>query len=437
MQMAVKVAVLGPKDLVDRIVDEGKNYKYLEMIPCPYKRETETMPILNALGNDIGLILFSGPIPYHIARKSVERDLPMLYVSYSGSAFYKVLFCCFQRLGWDSKQKLRFSLDTIHRPLAEEILRELDIADYELYTSENRTETAGDTPAQFHIRLFDEGKTDFGITCLTSAYGELQNRGIPSFRIVPTMSSIRDALNLANLEARNLIFKEAQLCVGVMRILNRREMRNYSSSEYEQKRMNLLVTELFINFSEGIKASMKTEGDDEYIFYATRGAIENVSNNYSCMPLIQDIEEHTSYKVCIGLGYGYSGNEAEKNSWEALKHAIGFKENTCFVVFEDGKIRGPLEAGRTMEYYPGSQQSGMVDLAQKSNVSIMTLNKVVSIFQSGKEIVTANDISDSLNITLRSARRILNSLEKSGIVVMAGEEQPATRGRPRQIYKLA
>lgn len=434
--MAVKVAVLGPKDLVDRIVGEGKAYKYLDMIPFPYKKETETMSIMNKLDNDVDLILFSGPIPYHIARKNVERDLPMLYVSYSGSAFYKVLFCCFEQLRWDNKQKLRFSLDTIHRPLAEEILSELNIKNYGIYTSESQGENAEENPAQFHIRLFNEGKIDFCITCLTSAYEDLKNLQIPSYRIVPTMSSIREALGLANLEARNLIFKEAQLCVGVMRILNRQEMRNYSSSEYEQKRMNLLVTELFINFSEGIKASMKVEGDDEYIFYATRGAIENVSNCYSCMPLIQDIEEHTSCKVCIGLGYGYSGNEAEKNSREALKHAIGFKENTCFVVFEDGKIRGPLEAGKTMEYYSRSQRSDLVDLAQKSNMSIMTLNKVISIFQSGKDYIAANDISESLNITLRSARRILSNLEKSGIITMAGEEQPGTRGRPRQIYKL-
>lgn len=434
--MAVKVAVLGPQDLVDRIVSEGKNYKYLDMVPFSYKKETETMSIMSRLDNDVDLILFSGPIPYHIARKNVQRDLPMLYVSYSGSAFYKVLFCCFEQMDRNCTKKLRFSLDTIHRATAEEILSELDITDYEMYTSENQGENAEENPTQFHIRLFNEGKIDFCITCLTSAYEALMNLKIPSYRIVPTMSSIREALGLTNLEARNLIFKEAQLCVGVMRILNRQEMKNYSSSEYELKRMNLLVAELFINFSEGIKASMKVDSDDEYIFYATRGAVENVSNNYSCMPLIRDIEEHTSYKVCIGLGYGYSGNEAEKNSREALKHAVNYKENTCFVVFEDGKIRGPLEAGRTIEYYSGSQQADLIELAQKSGMSIMTLNKIISVFQSGKEYITANTISESLNITLRSARRILNNLEKSGIILMAGEEQPATRGRPRQIYKL-
>ena len=54
----------------------------------------------------------------------------------------------------------------------------------------------------------------------------------------------------------------------------------------------------------------------------------------------------------------------------------------------------------------------------------------------GKDTITANDIAEVLNITLRSARRILNSLNESGIASLIGKEQPAGRGRPRQVYKI-
>lgn len=435
--MSIKVAVLGPKDLADRIVKAGSEFKVLDMVSYAYKSETETMSIINGFINDVDLIIFTGPIPYYIARKNVERDIPMLYVSYSGTAFYKTLFNHLQSIAWNRSMKLKFSIDTIHKRTVEEMLSELDITDYELNPKEYDDYISAGELVQFHYNLYKQGKIDFAITCLTSAYDNLKNLNVPVYRIVPTGMSIRETLKLANLEAINLISKEAQLCVGVVKVLNRNEISNYSPSEYEQKRMGLTMTELFINFCEEIKASMKIENNDEYMFYATRGAIESVTNFYRFMPLIQDINEHLPYKMCIGLGYGYSANEAEKNSREALKHAISYNKNSCYVIMEDGKVRGPLEAGRMIEFYSKAEESQLIEVAQKSKVSVMTLNKILGIMESGnKESITANDIAETLNITLRSARRILSSLEEAGGAVAIGEEQPAGRGRPRQIYKI-
>lgn len=435
--MPIKVAVLGPKDLVDRIIEAGSGYKMLDMVQYSYKSETETMPIINRIIDDFDLIIFSGPMPYYIARKNVEKDIPMLYVSYSGTAFYKTLFSYLESITWNHSMKFRFSIDTIHRRTVEEMLEELDITNYELNTKEYEDYISAEELVKFHYDIYTQGMTDFAITSLTSAYDNLKRLNVPVYRIVPTIMSIRDTLKMASLEAENLISKEAQLCVGVVKILNKNEISNYSPSEYEQKRMGLTMTEIFIDFCEEIKASMKVESDDEFIFYATRGAIESVTNFYRYMPLIQDINEHLIYKVCVGLGYGYSANEAEKNSREALKHAISYNKNSCYVIMENGMVRGPLEAGRTIEFYSRTQESQLVAVSKRSKVSVMTLSKIAGIMESrGKKTIMANDIAESLNITLRSARRILNSLEEAGNAVAVGEEQPAGRGRPRQIYKI-
>ena len=435
--MSAKVAVLGPQDLVERICKDGKQYKMLEMVPFAYKNEAEVLSIIDRIETKVDILLFSGPIPYYAARESVDVDLPMLYVSYSGSALYKALFCYFEEKHRDSHTKLRISIDTLHKHIIEEIFQELHITDYELYAKSYDSNSSHDEFVAFHRDLYQQGKTDVAFTCLTSAYSGLNDLKVPVFRIVPTTSSIREGLQFAATEARNLVSKEAQLCVGVVRILDRQKLDSYLPSAYEQKRIELIFEELFVNFCEEIKASMKEDNSNgEYIFYATRGAIERATGYYRYMPLIRDIDEHLTVKVGIGLGYGYTGNEAEKNSREALKHAVHTNKSACFAIFQDGKIRGPLESGRVIEFYSKSEESKLIDLARKSNVSIMTLNKITGILASGKQHITANDIAESLNITLRSSRRILSSLEKSGIAVVVGVQQPSTRGRPRQIYKI-
>ncbi len=198
------------------------------------------------------------------------------------------------------------------------------------------------------------------------------------------------------------------------------------------------MTELFINFCEKMKASMKFVNEDEYRFYATRGAVESATDNYKFMPLIQEINDKLPFTICIGLGYGYSANEGEKNSSEALKYAISYNKNSCYVVMEDGKIKGPLEQGKAIEFYSKTEEDEIIKLSEKSNVSVMTLSKIAGIMKSlKKDVITANEIAETLNITLRSARRILASLEEAGIAAAVGEEQPAGRGRPRQIFKIS
>ncbi|MGD9570112.1 MAG: transcriptional regulator [Sedimentibacter sp.] len=434
--MAILVSVIGPPDLVDRIIEEGKNYKDIEMVGYMYKDVTETMTLINQCINNTDLILFAGPIPYNIARKNEEGDIPMLYVSYSGTALYKALFNYINEECLAKNKCLRFSVDTIHKTTVEEMLKELNLTNYEIYVNDSFTISSKELE-KFHTDLYNSGKTDFMITCLTSTYDKLKSNGMCTYRIIPTISSIREALNMVYLEAQNIISKKAQLCVGIMKIISFSNNEGYNFSKYEQSRIRLAVSEQFIDFCEEVKASMKFDGGDEYIFFATRGAIEKLTNYYRFMPIIREITEQNSIDVCVGLGYGYSANEAEKNSRDALKYAINHKKNCCYIIMEDGKVRGPLQSGRIIEFYSSSQDSNIASIAKKTNLSVMTINRIFGVIDSyGKNAITASDVAEVLNITKRSARRIMNDLEQAEIVKVIGEEQPIGRGRPRKVYGI-
>lgn len=435
--MSIKTAVLGPLDLVQKTIEEGKAQANLQLINYGYTNDNEIINLIKEASINSELILFTGPIPYYAARKVLDINLPMIYVSYSGTAFYKVLFSFFETKGWIKENNINFSIDTIQKDEIEEVMGELNIQEYKVNALEYEDYIAADKIVDFHYKLYKEKKICFSVTCVTSAYDRLKALGVPVYRIVPTLNSIREALKLASLQAESINSKKAQLCVGALKIPNWSSIGNYSPSEYAQQRMRLTLSEIFIDFCENIKASMKFVNEDEYVFYATRGSIENITENYKYIPIIDEINKKLPFTVCIGLGYGYNGSNAEKNSQEALKYALSYNKNSCYVVMEDGKVVGPLEEGKNLQFYAKSQDEELLKIAEKSGVSIITLNKIAALMNNlNKDTITANEIAENLNITLRSARRILSALVEAGLAESVGEEQPSGRGRPRQIFKI-
>ncbi len=381
-------------------------------------------------------LLFTGPIPYQIVKQAQISDIPMRYVSYSGTGFYKVLIEYFKEHSSPHKP-LNFSIDTLPYSTVVESLKECDVEYENIYAQEYQEEKQPKFLVEFHSKLYHEKKTDFAITSLTSAYQKLKELQVPVYRITPTQSSIKEALRYTILQGDNLRFQKAQLCVGIVEIVNWDQMDQYSPSEYEQQRMLLAFTQQFVDFCERIKATMKIEKENRFIFHANKGNIEEVTQGYRNMPLLENIKEKFPFHIGVGLGYGYSANEAQKNAEEALKHAVYHGHNQCFVILEDGKVIGPLDEERKLEYYPKTENAELIARMQDSNISIGSMNRVNAVMEKrGRDTITVNQLAEELNITLRSARRILSRLVESNLMEVVGEEQPAGPGRPRQVFKF-
>ncbi|MCK9911031.1 hypothetical protein MXD81_17915, partial [Microbacteriaceae bacterium K1510] len=54
----------------------------------------------------------------------------------------------------------------------------------------------------------------------------------------------------------------------------------------------------------------------------------------------------------------------------------------------------------------------------------------------GQHSISAANIAEWLGMTERNARRILGDLAEYGLAEIIGEEAPASRGRPRKIYRI-
>ncbi|MFC0524886.1 hypothetical protein ACFFGV_15005 [Pontibacillus salicampi] len=74
---------------------------------------------------------------------------------------------------------------------------------------------------------------------------------------------------------------------------------------------------------------------------------------------------------------------------------------------------------------------------KKEGISLTTMQRLYRLCQMlGRETITAAELANHFSITLRSARRILTTLETHQLATITGEEQVKERGRPRYVYRL-
>jgi hypothetical protein len=139
----------------------------------------------------------------------------------------------------------------------------------------------------------------------------------------------------------------------------------------------------------------------------------------------------------IGIGFGRTANEAEHKAREALAKAKSGGGGNCYLVMQDGHVLGPLGKESQLEYSVRSDDPKRIYLAQQAGLSVATINRLISYCEGCDSYqMTAAELAHGFGIAVRSARRILSTLEQAGLAEVVGEEQPVCKGRPRQIYQL-
>ncbi|WP_027954871.1 hypothetical protein [Halobacillus kuroshimensis] len=82
---------------------------------------------------------------------------------------------------------------------------------------------------------------------------------------------------------------------------------------------------------------------------------------------------------------------------------------------------------------------GQQSLKHMKNIGISgaTIYRLIGLCRAlGRDKMTAAELAKGFSITLRSARRILTTLESHSLAKIIGEEQSGGRGRPRYIYQV-
>lgn len=429
-----RLAVVGPADSVALISEVAQERSaILKVFPIVYQAASEVPEILQRYDNEVDFWLFSGKAPYSYAVNSGNTQKPLYYIPHTGSSLYRVLV----QMADSGKQPInKTSFDTFSKKEIEEAFADISPNLPHYYLLEYDGVISAREVTQYHYDLWREGKTEVAVTCFLSSYLSLKQLGVPAFRIWPTRDNIRTMLTIATSEVEASRFKGGQIAIQHIAIDGYEDFVRESASTYAAKRVEMQLYDLLLGYTEAVKGSIILHGNGQYTIYSTRGVVEQLTRQFTVMPILDDVSRGLVVSVSGGIGFGPTAHDADENAHIALGLARRAGKSKWMVVLDDRTVFGPLNSAVHLQYSLRTDDPSLRDLASKLNISLTTVNRIIAACDKLEHgTINADDLAMYLGITPRSTRRLLSSMVTHGLAEMVGEESFG-KGRPRKLYDI-
>lgn len=428
--MDIKIGVIGPKDSVDKIMEVTEAFASdASFMPAVYSSYEEVVTLVEDVQKRCDAVFFSGEAPYQVALNNGVLVKPSVYIPREGTSFYRTI--------WEIQRRQmafkRLSSDVVSEAIIAETMEELEIEYEKTYHLPYKVELSPESIIHFHRTLWNEGKIDAVITGFTGVYNTLNAEGIPTYKIYPTKSLIREALNKIILLGRVKREQAAQIAIQVIKLKVSEEN---ASSEYTFMLLRNKLEQNLIKYTQQNFGALFPLGRDEYLLFTNRGSVEKIPEIFES----QFGDNFQNMILSSGIGFGYTVYDAESNARSALRYAMKKEHHCIYMKDEKGTLTGPFtsEANKWLEYnLEAGRDVEIASIAEQSGISASYISKLQGLMRKiNRETVDANVVSNYLGISPRSARRILTTLTEAGYAQIDYSEAKAQTGRPRKIYTL-
>jgi DNA-binding transcriptional ArsR family regulator len=402
--MVTTIGVVGPSDLVTSSSRIAGALRGVEVVPLRYRRETDTPKVMADAPGSVDAWLFTGVVPYQIAAAQDLLDRPAAHVEYTGATLMRALV----QLLREGRDVTSMSIDVLDEAEVRETLDEVGLPAKRIRVLPYRPGLSLDDMVAFHRKA----KAGVAITCLRSAYEQLRSEQ-PTLRLAPSVHSVRTAVNGLLLVHDALRSDDAQIALGLVEIAPDAEsaLRREAGS---------------------LGGSVIPYDDKRWMIVATRGPLDQATASFTELSMLTRLKEQFG-PVRIGFGIGGSGTETEALARRALGRAKT-AGRTAAVVSLRNDIDLVLVGGAT----PRAQQRSKLQLlAQRAGLSKSTLERLQELVHaSGEDGVTTRSVASHLGIQPRTARRVLNRLERAGLADATGTQLGTGSGRPLVVYRV-
>ena len=429
-----KIGLVGLKTSIELILDMAEEYKHeLEFISYSYVKTEEVEKIVKEHTSHVDAWLFSGPLPYEIAKKYIGTDKIMVYVPATESGFYKSFLEMIYEQGKIIEQ---LSIDTMSlNNISEEALSQLNIKKPKIYTKVFELDVDTNELLNFHINLWKKGKTAGALSCFPSVCEALREHGIPSYRMSMSKMEIRQTLRVLSEKVKTAYFKDTQIGVEIIEVEYFNKVAEEMKTPYHLQYLELRLKEILIQLGETINGSFSEKGNGRYMIFSSRGAIER--EIVTLEDAIQKLAFEADTTVAVGIGFGETAYSAEINAFRAIQHSKGMQKRGIVIVQDDGKIVESPGNKKELQFTSRTQNEVLYGKLKKGNISVKTYKKISALIHKMKwDYFTTKDLATHLEMTERNVRRIVTDMCEVNLAQCVGQETYATRGRPSKIYQL-
>ncbi|NGN63619.1 hypothetical protein G5C51_06820 [Streptomyces sp. A7024] len=402
----VTVGVVGPHDLTASTCKVVEATPGVTPVALPYRAETQAADVVRDAPADVDVWLFTGVMPYEAAAAAGLLDRPAAYVAYSGATLLNAVI----QLMRDGLDPSSFSIDILEAAQVEETLKEAGIGTAGVRVLPYRRGlTAADIVA-FHRECAADG-AGAAITCLRSAYGTLRNE-TTAIRLAPSIHSVRYALQQLLVAVGEARSGDAQVAVGLCEAP--------AGAEEDLRRE-----------AAGLGGTVVPAGDGRFLIFTTRGPLEAAAAGFTELPMVAQLGAAHG-RIRLGFGVGATAAEAETLARRALGRA-GSLERSAAVV----SLRNDIDLTLSGAAARSQKRPSLSLLSERAGLSKATLVRLQEMLAAQDEpTVTTRSVAAALGVQQRTARRLLNRLERAGAARPTGRQGLEGSGRPLVTYRL-
>ena len=374
-------------------------------------------------------ILFTGCAIESFVKEKYELKKPYTSVEKSALSVSRA----FLEMEQQQMELDAFSIDVVEKQVIEDLLDVFHILARNIYSSSFQPGVEEQEYVDWHIGLQKAGKTNVALTSLVWVYRTLKDKGYPAIYLGPTRPMVR--LALERLKSAYAL-KEAvysQLAVEILQLTNyERTQENYYSGMMNKTEIEKEI----VKYVEGIQGTFFAFGRREYIVFANAGVVEGKGNQQRLLNL-QTEAMKKGIRMNIGIGMGITANKAEMNARYALDYALKRKKQEIYWIDQEDSIQGPIGHDTLLKYELISSDPRIQEIAEKCGLSAVSVRKIIAVAEMRKNFVfDAKELAQCLDVTARSARRIMNKIMDAGLGQVYAKESAAKGGRPKTLLEI-
>ncbi|MCT4775761.1 MULTISPECIES: helix-turn-helix domain-containing protein [Exiguobacterium] len=392
--MSIHIAIVGSHEFVETIRSLGSP-EDVRFAYHPYEHPHEAATIAQTLGSFDG-VFFSGSFPFayaiphlsHVAAHHVVQDetvllTTLLYATLTHSVSLNQI-----SIDLVDPERLTSILDSFPNergiPTVMRISPDLAFEDVIAFHASHQVK-----------------QTSLAITSIERVHHELVRTGLNSQLMIEPTATVRHHLDQLIQQVRQQLADAAQFAI----------------IRYDTDDISLRDHLASVRYLGG---HLESAEDLLLTVLTTKGEVMNAFEEDTLAP-------NGTYR--IGIGYGTDYQQADEHAQIALSAA---SKERIRIVDDSKRLSFPTRDAQIP--YRVTEQLAF-DFIKQAGVSPVNIGKILQ-FAKRKHEFTAKELTDYLDVTRRTAERLIKKLHDAGIVDVIGEEMSYGQGRPRAVYKF-
>lgn len=425
----MKIAIVGSPDSVNKVYDcLSTEYKDTEFIKCSRVKIKDLLEITQNIQGEVDGIYLTGIAVYSFLNKNLKFQKPLVYTDRGQMGLVKALWQM-QSNGYPI-EKMQIGLDVVKERDIMEVIDEFNINIQNFYFQKYDSELTEEHFLKNYLDKYKKNK----INCVLTAFGQIyyyfKEKKFPVYQIQATNFEIREEFKkLLHLLQLNKV-ENNLLCLQLIKIkplpvtLPKKNTLNPIKEFKEDIRQ----------YAREMESTLEFTPKNEYLIISNRKVALN-HENLNIINKILNEKYKDTLQIGIGIGEGPTLKQSEKNARIGLKKSLREGKNNIY--FFDGiDMKGPLFSPKEISYKAAVGPTTVL-LSKKTGISSSYIEKIRGISKKlEKNNFTSLEIAHFLDISERSANRILRKLIDNGYGFEKNFEFSEGAGRPRRIIEI-